>query len=75
MIPKNINKANGVALPAERENVARADIIAFGDEVNDVPMLEYADISVGIGSNLNCETDYRFDTISEALDFVLSKKL
>ena len=75
MIPKNINKANGVALLAEREGIDRADIIAFGDEVNDVPMLEYADISVGIGSNLNCETDYRFDTISEALDFILEKHL
>jgi len=36
-------------------------------------MLEYADVSVGIGGNLNCETDYRFDTISEALDFVLKE--
>ena len=73
MIPKNINKANGVALLAEREGIDRSEIITFGDDINDVPMLEYADVSVGIGGNLNCETDYRFDTISEALDFVLKE--
>lgn len=77
MIPKNINKANGVALLAEREDINRDEIIAFGDEINDIPMLGLADISVLIGDNYNlgCETDYRFGTISEALDFILKEKL
>lgn len=74
-IPKNINKANGIQFLAGLLEIDRKDVIAFGDAVNDVPMLEYADVSIGIGGELNFLTDYSFDTINEALSFVLRLKL
>lgn len=74
MIPKNLNKGNGVKLFAQNEGIEQTDIIAFGDDVNDIPMLEYVDVSVVIGNGLDYDADYRFENISEALDFILKEK-
>lgn len=39
--PKGINKARGVKFLSDNYNIAREDIIAFGDEHNDTEMLDY----------------------------------
>ena len=69
-IPKNINKANGLAFLAKLEGLSRADFIAVGDGINDVPMFEFADVSIGIGLKLKYKTTYSFERIGDALEFL-----
>ncbi|OZC87527.1 Cof-type HAD-IIB family hydrolase [Rhodococcus sp. 14-2470-1a] len=45
-----VTKASGLALVAERLNVQAADIAAFGDMPNDVPMLHMAGLGVAMGN-------------------------
>lgn len=42
MTPKGVHKATGLAIIANDLGIKRENIIAFGDEYNDVEMLEYA---------------------------------
>lgn len=69
-IPKNINKARGLAYLAELEGLTLADFVAVGDGINDVPMFEFADVSVGIGGKLEYETTYLFERIGDALEWL-----
>ena len=66
-LPNNINKAVGLQKLLDILGMTAEDIIAFGDSINDLPMLDFAGISVGIGDHLHYKPDYLFDTISEAL--------
>ena len=66
-IPKNINKASGLACLAELEGCARESFVAVGDGINDVPMFEYAGVSIGIGEKLEYNTTYSFVEIGDAL--------
>jgi Cof subfamily protein (haloacid dehalogenase superfamily) len=45
-----VTKATGLAYLAERYGVAAADVVAFGDMPNDIPMLEWAGRSVAVGN-------------------------
>ncbi len=74
-VPANISKQSGIAGLARAEGCTAADLVAFGDAVNDIPMFEFADISVGIGGSVNYPTTLSFDTIGEALDFVMEKRI
>lgn len=73
--PNNVNKYNGLKYLADMEGLTRKDFIAIGDGVNDVPMFEFADISIGIGNKHNYPVTYKFDYISEALEFLLKERL
>jgi len=73
--PKNVNKYNGLKYLADIEGLTQKDFIAIGDGVNDVPMFEFADISIGIGNKHNYPVTYRFDGISEALEYLVRENL
>ena len=45
-----VTKAAGLAWLCEREGFTAADVIAFGDMPNDVPMLAWAGHSVAVGN-------------------------
>ena len=45
-----VTKASGLAIVAERLNIAASDIVAFGDMPNDVPMLTMAGLGVAMGN-------------------------
>jgi Cof subfamily protein (haloacid dehalogenase superfamily) len=45
-----VTKATGLARVAEQLGVARADVVAFGDMPNDVPMLTWAGHGVAMGN-------------------------
>ncbi|MDR1567835.1 MAG: Cof-type HAD-IIB family hydrolase [Streptococcaceae bacterium] len=48
IIPKNVNKTTGLKLIAERLGVKSKDVIAFGDEMNDFEMIEYAGVGIAL---------------------------
>ena len=45
-----VSKASGLAALAEEWGVGAADVVAFGDMPNDLPMLAWAGHSVGMGN-------------------------
>jgi Cof subfamily protein (haloacid dehalogenase superfamily) len=45
-----VTKATGLAYMAERYGVQAADVVAFGDMPNDIPMLAWAGRSVAVGN-------------------------
>ena len=67
IVPENISKHNSLALLTQKLSMSAQQVIAYGDWTNDIPMLEFADLSVKIGRRLNYGADYTFDTIGEAL--------
>ncbi len=82
LIPKNINKSNGLAYLIKLLGLEEKDIIAVGDGVNDIPMFEFADVAIGIVPDRgeNCfaivgYVDNTFSTIGEALDFIQQNNL
>ena len=47
---QGISKATGLALVADQLGVDAADVVAFGDMPNDLPMLEWAGLGVAVGN-------------------------
>ena len=50
LMPKGINKSAGVAKIAEYLGVKQEEVMACGDANNDIPMLEYAGLSVAVAN-------------------------
>ena len=73
ILPKVISKAEGVAYLASLLDLTAKDVIVVGDGVNDIPMFRYADLSLGVGKAVAEVATLCFDTIGEALDYILSK--
>lgn len=49
-MPKGVTKASGIALLAEELGLVPAEIMAIGDEENDLSMIEYAGIGVAMAN-------------------------
>lgn len=74
IVPSGINKGIALQKIMEIENIPRESTIAVGNSANDLPMLEEAGTSIGIGYS---EATYSFDTILDAIQFIkdlISKK-
>mgnify|MGYP002625844427 CR=1 FL=1 len=67
ILPDAISKRNGLQYLADLLGADRSRFAAVGDGINDVPMFDYADLSISIGGKLAYRTDLAFDTIHEAL--------
>lgn len=50
LAPLGVTKAFGLARQAERFGIAAADVVAFGDAPNDLPMLEWAGTSYAVAN-------------------------
>lgn len=53
IVRKGINKAVGLKQVADYFNIPREQIIAFGDEDNDLEMIEYAGVGVAMGNAID----------------------
>lgn len=50
ILSSGVSKAAGVAWVAERYGVSQAEVMAIGDDLNDVPMLGWAGLGVAMGN-------------------------
>ena len=50
ILPKGVNKASGLKALAEHLGIPREQIMAIGDENNDIEMIEYAGLGVAMGN-------------------------
>ena len=75
LIPKNVNKKNGIIYLAELLEMDRREVIAIGDGINDIPMFELADIAIGVmGKNVidgqeNLAQQKTDNVIRESIDY------
>ncbi|MFD1066748.1 Cof-type HAD-IIB family hydrolase [Oceanobacillus locisalsi] len=53
IIKKGMNKAVGLKRIADEYHIARENIIAFGDEDNDLEMIDYAGVGVSMGNAID----------------------
>lgn len=53
IVRKGLNKAVGISLVAKDLNIPRERIIAFGDEDNDLEMIDYAGIGVAMSNGID----------------------
>ncbi|WZX99414.1 Cof-type HAD-IIB family hydrolase [Bacillus sp. FSL W7-1360] len=51
--PKHVSKASGLSTIAEEYGVEQARVIAFGDQVNDMEMIDYAGHGVAMGNAID----------------------
>ena len=72
--PRGVNKHSGLAVLAKELGLTRADFIGVGDGENDLPMFEFCDLSLGIGERVRAHVAHAFDSIDEALQFLLKNK-
>lgn len=75
IMPEGIDKGNGVKYLANMLKIERDEILAVGDSINDYPMFEFAGFSVGVKVSDTSRVDSDFNTIGEALEFILDKLL
>ena len=75
ILPKGINKYNGLAHFAELEGLEAKDFIAVGDGPNDVAMFRFADVAISVRGKIREHSDRDFDTLYEALDYISGEKL
>lgn len=82
VIPRRINKGQGIRDICSAIGICPEEVIAFGDAANDIPMLQTAGVGVAMG---NAAQDVKLaadlvtlsnneDGIAEALDMLLYKK-
>ncbi len=69
--PEGITKKSGLERLGALLGIAAEETIAVGDGVNDYPMFEYADLSVGVNVKDQARVDRNFASAEEALRFLL----
>ena len=66
-MPKGVTKAYGISLLAKDLGLEPAEIMAIGDEENDLPMIEYAGMGVAMANAV--------PFVKEAANYVTSSNL
>ena len=51
--PQSISKGNALKIIAKKMNIASCEIMAIGDQENDIEMLKFADVSVAMGNAID----------------------
>lgn len=72
IVPKGIDKKTALVAVGEELGYHAEEMIAIGDGMNDIPMMEYCKYSIGIAPLDKSLTMYHFDEIGSALKFLLT---
>lgn len=67
ILAAGVSKSTGVSFLARYFNIKREEILAFGDNLNDIEMLEYAGLGIAMG-NAPCEVKQKADLVTESND-------
>lgn len=70
-VPCGITKKSGLMRLGEMLGILPSETIAVGDGVNDYPMFEYAGLSLGIHLSDRSRVHHNFQSIDEALAYLL----
>ena len=68
IIPKGVSKAKALEVVASKYNIKQSEIMAIGDQENDVSMIKYAGIGVAMGNAIDevkKQADYVTLTVKE----------
>ncbi len=68
VVPKGVQKAIGVDIIARSLGIAQKDVIAFGDEHNDVELLDYAGWGVAMKNGTDQLKSYANDITERTND-------
>ncbi len=71
IVPIDVNKYNGLSYLANLLKLTNKDFIAVGDGVNDYPMFDFASISLGINLKDSSKVTKNFNSIDEALAYLM----
>jgi len=63
VMPANVSKKHGLEILCEHVGVSPAEVMAFGDQINDIDMIEYAGLGVAVGNGI--------EEIKNKADFVI----
>ena len=72
ILPKDVNKYAGLAYLSQIIGISKEEFVAVGDSLNDYPMFEFSKTSIGINLKDKSKALYNFNTINEALKFLLN---
>jgi len=61
VVKQGINKATGIDRVAKYYNIPQERIIAFGDENNDLEMLQYAKYGIAMGNGIKDVKEIAYD--------------
>ena len=72
ILPKDVNKYAGLAYLSQIIGISKEEFVAVGDSLNDYPMFDFSKTSIGINLKDKSKALYNFNTINEALKFLLN---
>ena len=72
-VPNGITKKRGLEYLGELLSIEPEETAAAGDGGNDLPMFEYAGLSVGVGEKVKEYVDKCFNSTTEMLKFLLKE--
>lgn len=72
VVPEGMDKHTGLARLCRELHIRQEEVMAVGDGINDIPMMEFCKYSIGVGGLDSSLTTYHFDEIGEALAFLLA---
>lgn len=75
LTPKGVNKKSGLSCLSGILGIERERFIATGDGENDYPMFEYAKTAIGVRIKEEGVVDRNFDSIDDALEYLLEKHI
>jgi HAD superfamily hydrolase (TIGR01484 family) len=73
IVPEEVNKKAGLEMALKLLHINKSEMVAVGDGVNDYPMFDLADVSIGINLKDPSKATVNVTSIEEALHYIKNK--